>query len=130
MINIHTLCMYIISFLCIKKYILYKMTRLDDVRNLIHQIANQISYNYNVLKVAKKVKAKQDVIDSINEAINQLKSSLQELRDMYNKLRRNRPTRREEAPDATEEIRYLYEHYPYYEAQSVFPNSIGMYVIE
>jgi hypothetical protein len=83
-----------------------KDDEVDDIRKLIHQIVKQISANYDVLKVAKK------------------------LRDMYNKIKANRPTRREEGPDVTEDVRYLYENYPYYEAQRVFPNSFGMYVID
>jgi len=55
-------------------------------------------------EVAKGIKAKPDVINSIKEAINQLKSLLQQYRDIYNKLRRNRPTKREEAPDIWQRI--------------------------
>jgi hypothetical protein len=92
----------------IKKYYIYKMTRLNKIRDLIQQIVKQIGYNYNLLKVAKK------------------------LRDMYNKIRSKRPTTKsEEAPESLEYIRYLFENYPYYESQQrVFPNSIGMYVID
>jgi rubrerythrin len=107
-----------------KKYLLYKMTGLDYIRKLIRQYVKQISANYDTLKDAKKKKVKPDVINLIKEAINQNKLMLQQLREMYNKVRRNRPTKREEVPDVTEDIRYLYESYPYYEAQKVFPNSI------
>jgi hypothetical protein len=72
------------------------MTRLDDIRKLIQQYVKLINYNYDALKVAKGIKAKPDVINFIKESINQLKSLLQQYRDIYNKLRRNRPTKREE----------------------------------
>jgi len=58
------------------------MTVLDDIRNLIQQYVKLISYNYDALKVAKKTKAKPDVINFIEESINQLKSLLQQYRDI------------------------------------------------
>ena len=106
------------------------MSTLEDIRNLIHSLVKQLHKQYDLLKDAKKQKASQQVIDSINDSINHLKKSLQKARNFYNTIKIKESKRKEETEDVTEDIRYLFETYPYYESQRFFPSSIGMYIID
>jgi hypothetical protein len=114
--------------------ILYKMSTSDDILlKWIRYYAKELNFLKLLLNISKKVKAKPERINEINEAIKVVKSLLQQYRDIYRRLI-NKPKRRkeEEVPDVTEEIRYLFETYPYHEddEQKVYSNSIAMYTID